>query len=218
MRLRQAGTVLLVISGLVAASPAVAQETPTPACVASRDADLPPYLSGWTTRTSLKAGARADDPDLGTAEIGRAFAVALRPTGEVRFPVAPGKPGAADSLGGLVAFAVTEDGDYQVALGGGAWIEVVGAEGLAASSRHAHGPACTTLRKMVVFPLKSGRYQLEITGAHDPVLPVMISRVPSVVQVGAERRQTGLQGGHGEAGHGRGEAFRLQGGDEGVRS
>jgi hypothetical protein len=188
MTSRLAAMALLVIPGLLAtASPAAAQEGAPTACAAISDRGLPPSLSAWAARAPLTAGARTDDPALGVAEIGRAFAVRLRPNGEISFPVAPGKPGAPDSQGGLVAFEVAESGDYQVALGGGAWIEVVGASGLVASSGHAHGPACTTLRKIVVFPLKSGRYQIEITGAHDPVLPMMISRVPSA-EVGVERR------------------------------
>lgn len=162
----------------LAAAPAVGQEAPRPVCAAISDAGLPPSLSAWTTRTPLEAGAARGDPRMGTAEIGRAFAVSLRPNGEVSFPVPPGKPGSADSHGGLLTFQVVEGGDYQIALGAGAWIDVVGAEGVAASSGHAHGPACSTLRKTVVFPLKPGRYLIEITGNSDPVLTLMISRAP----------------------------------------
>lgn len=188
MTSRQMAIILLGLLGLLATSPATAQEPSRPSCAAISDAGLPPGLSAWTARSPLRAGARAEDPALGTAELGRAFAVTLRPNREVSFPVPPSKPGENASFGGLVVFEVTEGGDYQVALGGGAWIEVEGAEGLVTSSRHAHGPDCTTLRKTVVFPLKSGRYLLEITGASDPVLAVLISRVPSAAQAGAERR------------------------------
>lgn len=168
---------VLLISGLAAAS-AAAQEAPRPACAAISDASLPPSLAGWTTRTPMEASATRGDPRMGLAKIGRAFDVALRPNDEVGFPVPPGKPGAAGSHGGLLAFQVEESGDYQIALGAGAWIDVVGVEGAAPSSGHAHGPACSTLRKMVIFPLKPGRYLLEITGNSDPVLTVMISRAP----------------------------------------
>lgn len=173
---------------ILAAAPAAGQEAPRPTCASISDAGLPPSLSAWTKRSPLVAGAWVSDPDMGVAQIGRAFAVALQPNGEVRFPAAPSKPGAPDSHGGLLAFQVEEGGDYQVALGAGAWIDVVGPDGLALSSGHAHGPACTTLRKSVTFPLKPGRYLLEITGNGETVLPVMISRVPSAVQGGGERR------------------------------
>ncbi len=45
------------------------------------------------------------------------------------------------------------------------------------SSAHAPGPACTTLKKTVVFPLKPGRYVLEIAGNGEQILPFMVTRV-----------------------------------------
>lgn len=79
--------------------------------------------------------------------------------------------------GGPFEVRVGEAGDYQVSLGSGAWVEMVSGETALVSSAHAPGPACTSLRKTVVFQLKPGTYLLEITGNGEASLPLMVSRI-----------------------------------------
>jgi hypothetical protein len=166
------------LAAALGAAPAFAQEPPSrPACAATSDANLPPALAGWTARAAVPAAAAA--PELGKAALplGKGVGAQLRKTGEIAFPVLPAKPGGAVSYGGLYEIRVAEAGDYQVSLGTGAWIEVVSGKTLVASTAHAPGPACSSLKKTVVFPLKPGRYVLEITGNGEPTLPVMVTRV-----------------------------------------
>ena len=82
------------------------------------------------------------------------------------------------SHGGLVGFSVTEAGTYRVALGSGAWIDVVRGGKAAASTAHGHGPACSGVRKTVDFPLTPGRYILQIAGNGTPSIAVMVTRLP----------------------------------------
>lgn len=169
----------LVFAGLLIAAPAFAQmpmATPA-ACTAPSDAALPAALSGWIARSPLAAAANAAEAAKAALPIGKGVDAQLKRNGEVVFPVLPGKPGGTVSYGGLFEIPVTEAGDYQVSLGAGAWIEVTDGKVLIESTAHAPGVACTSLKKLVVFPLKPGRYLLEVTGNGAPVLPVMVSRV-----------------------------------------
>jgi hypothetical protein len=166
------------LAAALGAAPAFAQEPPSrPACAATSDANLPPALAGWTARAALPAGATVAEVGKAVLPLGQGVDAQLKKTGEITFPVLPAKPGGTVSYGGLYEVRIAEAGDYQVSLGTGAWIEVVSGKTLVASTAHAPGPPCSSLKKTVVFPLKSGRYVLEITGNGEPTLPVMVTRV-----------------------------------------
>ena len=127
---------------------------------------LPASLSTWGAPPTAETG----DLTLGVARD-----LTLAPTTQVTLPVTPTKLGAPDSFSGLVAFEVAAAGDYQVALGAPAWIEVVGNGASVASTRHSHGPACSGVRKIVVFTLTSGRHLLEVVGASTPTVRMMVA-------------------------------------------
>ncbi|HPA37727.1 MAG TPA: homogentisate 1,2-dioxygenase [Phenylobacterium sp.] len=131
---------------------------------------LPGSLSTWGAATTV-----ATTVETGGLKLGVARDLSLAPTTQVALPVTPAKPGAPDSFSGLVAFDVAAAGDYQVALGAPAWIEVVGNGASVASTRHSHGPACSGVRKIVVFTLAPGRHLLEIVGASAPTVRVMVA-------------------------------------------
>lgn len=171
-----AGVFAVAAAVLIAPAPGRAQAT-QPACVAIDDAGLPAALAGWRDRSDLAAAGREADAGQAVLPLGKGVNGQLKRTGEVVFPVLPDRPGGSVSHGGLFTIAVAEAGDYQVSLGAGAWIEVVRDGALVQSNAHAPGPACTSLRKTVVFPLTPGRYLLEITGNGEPTLPVMVTRV-----------------------------------------
>lgn len=172
---------LMLAAGFAAAicaEPALAQEPPSrPACAKTSDANLPAALSGWTARTSVGAATKDADASKAVLPLGKGVDAQLKHTGEVVFPVLPGKPGGSVSYGGLYEIRVVDAGDYQVSLGTGAWIELVSGKALIESTAHAPGPPCASLKKTVIFPLKPGRYILEITGNGEPTLPVMVTRV-----------------------------------------
>jgi len=162
----------------LASTTALAQEPPSrPACAVVDDTGLPPALAGWTSRTPLAAATDARALPQASLPVGQGVDAQLRRTGEITFPVLPARPGGTVSYGGLYELRITEAGDYQVSLGTGAWIEVVRGKTLVEATRHGPGPACSSLKKTVVFSLKPGLYVFEITGNGEPTLAVMITRL-----------------------------------------
>jgi hypothetical protein len=145
-----------------------------PAC-AAMDQSLPPALAGWTSRTDLGAAAKEADAAKASVPIGKGVNGQLVHTSEVAFPVLPEKPGGSVSYSGLYEIRITDAGNYQVSLSTPAWIDMVSGKAFVESSAHAPGPACSTLKKTVVFPLKPGRYVLEISGNGEQVLPFMVT-------------------------------------------
>ena len=148
---------------------AVATCPPTPA-------PLLPELAGWARMTPIKAGptvARA-----ATLTVGTGASASLLLTPKITYPLRPEKPGGLASHCGLFAFTVGEAGRYRVALGSGAWIDVISNGTAATSVAHGHGPDCSTIRKMVDFDLAPGRYLLQVAGNGAPTLPLMVARLP----------------------------------------
>jgi hypothetical protein len=173
----------LATLGLIglAASTSLAQEGAPkagPAC-AAMDASLPPALSGWNGRSDLAAAATAEATGKASLPIGKGVNAQLKRTPEVIFPVLPEKPGGSVSYSGLYEINVSEAGNYQVSLGSGAWIDVASGRAFIDAGAHAPGPACSTLKKTVIFPLKPGKYVLEIAGNGEAVLPVMVTKAAS---------------------------------------
>jgi hypothetical protein len=159
-------------------APALAQmEAAAPAdCPAT--AAPPAEMAGWAGRTLLAAADGAKGLSKATLAVGQGIDAALRPTGEVRYVLRPEKPGGSVSHGGLFGFAIAEPGTYRVAIGSGAWIDVLKDGKAVTSSAHGHGPACTGIRKMVDFPLAPGRYVLQIAANGEPTLPLLLTRLP----------------------------------------
>lgn len=145
---------------------------------AATPAAPPAELAGWSSPVSIAAAGDASATRGATLDIGKAATATLKPTDGVAYSVPPEKPGGSASYGGLFAFAVTEAGTYRIALGAGAWIDVVGNGKPVTSSTHGHGPDCSGIRKMVDFPLVPGRYLLQIAASGAPALTLMVARLP----------------------------------------
>lgn len=146
---------------------------PTVDCSTVRVA-MPREFAGWGMRTPLMAGtAPRNAPVL---PIGRGADLTLSATSAVTAPAAPGKAPAADSRSGLAMFQVSRAGTFRVALGAPAWIDIVQAGRVIASTAHGHGPVCTGIRKIVDFRLSPGRYVLHLSGAETATVPVLIAR------------------------------------------
>jgi hypothetical protein len=152
-----------LFASLLMAGAAAAQ----PACPA-------PPVAG--THVELKAAIAS--PELGPARLmlDQAATVTLHPGNDVRFVIAPEKPGAAGSFGGMLAVDVREAGTYQVALSAGAWLDMVQDGAAVASTAHEHGAECSGLRKMVSFPLKPGRHVIQLSGNKEDTIRVVVSR------------------------------------------
>lgn len=172
-------TGLILGAAIAAAGPVTAQNAmpKAPQCSAA-PAPLPAELSAWSEKAP--AAAAADQAALANAVAvpGKAVALALKPTPDVKYALRPERPGGSVSFGGMLAFDVGAKGTYRIALGSGAWIDVVKDGQAAVSSAHGHGPDCSGIRKMVDFALEPGRYVLQIVGNGTPSVPVMVARLP----------------------------------------
>lgn len=137
----------------------------------------PEELSGWTSPHPLDAGRT--DAKAAVLTPGVAVTARLPSTRAVRYFVRPEKPGGSVSYGGMFAFTVATPGRYRIALGSGAWIDVLADGKPAISVAHGHGLACTGIRKMVDFDLPAGRYVLQVTGSGTTDLPLMVAKIPT---------------------------------------
>jgi hypothetical protein len=172
MTMRRVAAGLLL--GALAGSAAFAQ----PAACPAEPAPPPAALAAWASRAPLAAAA--DAPDAADAALvpGRAVDLTLRPAAGLRYAVPPEKVGAAGSHGGLVGLTIARAGTYRVALGAGAWIDVVRDGKAVASTAHGHGPACSGIRKMVDFSLTPGRYLIQLAGSDAQKIGALVARLP----------------------------------------
>jgi len=170
-------TVLLAVAALAAPAAALAQEAAPAACPAT-PAALPAGLEAWASPAPLAAATTAADAGKASLKIGQAFDAALPGTPAVTYALRPEKPGGSVSYGGIFAVDVTKPATYTIALSTGAWIDVVRDGKTLQSTAHGRGPACTTLRKMVAFPLEPGRYLIQIAANGEPKIGIMVAERP----------------------------------------
>lgn len=162
---------LLSLGIVIAAAPATAQTAPQPSCANVRVA-LPSELAGWSAQVPVSAGTKAGE---GAAlEIGRAALVSLHSAKHLDF-AAP--KATAEANGGTLAIAVAKPGMYRVALGSGAWVDLVQDGKPVASKAHAHGPRCSGIRKTVDFALEPGNYTIQLSGSAEDTVAMMVVRV-----------------------------------------
>ncbi len=168
---------LLATSFMLTPVSAFAQMTATAeSCTAP--AELPAALASWATPAPMTAvGAAAK---LGRAQLtpGRAVTLTLLPTPKVAYPLRPEKPGGSVSYGGLVRFTVEQSGTWRVALGTGAWVDVVKDGKAAASIAHGHGPQCSGVRKIVDYDLSPGTYTLQLAADGSDSIGLLVTRLP----------------------------------------
>ncbi len=163
---------LAVVAGLMAA-PAFAQEHDAPACLAT-DAVLSAALSDWNGKAAIGTAPSPEHAVHAPLSLGKGYEARLAKKAEVTFAVEPEKPGGSVSYSGLFSFTVETAGDYTVALGAAAWIDVLEDGKALEPSKFGHGPECTTIRKMVVFAMKPGLHVLQVAGNGADTLKLMV--------------------------------------------
>lgn len=169
---------MMLISLFVsAASPQAmpAMDHATIACPAT-PLPLPAGLKGWERKQPVHAAETVKTAT--PLPIGTGVAAILLPTSQIGYAVEARGGGGANSNGGMFAFTVAMAGRYRVALGAGAWVDVLRGTTPAPSVAHAHGPACTGVRKLVDFDLTPGRHVLQVAGSESPTLGLMVARIP----------------------------------------
>lgn len=139
-------------------------------------AALPQGIADWNGGAAIATGAAADSA--ASLQLGKGYAAALKQKAHVAFAVEPEKPGGSVSYSGIFAFDVIEAGNYAVALSTAAWIDVVEDGKALEPLSFGHGPACTTIRKMVVYPLKPGRHILQVAGNGGESARLLVAKQP----------------------------------------
>lgn len=109
---------------------------------------------------------------------GQAVTMALLRTPDLSYSVRPAKLGGTVSYGGLASFTVKQAGTWRVALGSGAWVDVVKDGKAVTSIAHGHGPDCSGIRKMVDYALEPGRYTLQVAANGEESLTLLVTRLP----------------------------------------
>ncbi|SER43152.1 hypothetical protein [Sphingobium sp. YR768] len=168
---------LLVVLG--GATPVLAQ-TPMgqEAATCSAPAELPAELQSWRSPVPLKAGVDRKTAAKAMLTAGQAVTLALSPTPKIAYPVRPAKPGGSVSYGGLASLTVAQAGTWRVALGSGAWVDVVKDGEAATSIAHGHGPDCSGVRKMVDYSLEPGTYTIQVAANGSDSLTLLVTRLP----------------------------------------
>lgn len=90
-------------------------------------------------------------------------------------PLLPGRVGTIPT-GQAVTLRIAEAGTYGVALGIGAWIDVARDGRSLDSVGHGHGPACSTIRKIVDFRLEPGTYTVTLSRTTEPAARIFVFR------------------------------------------
>jgi hypothetical protein len=169
---------LIAVTVLTAcALPASAQETrhPTEICTAM-DAALPAGFGAWNGKAAIGTAPSPEHAVHAPLVLGKGYEAQLAKKAEVTFSVEPEKPGGSASYSGLFSFTAEIAGNYTVALGSAAWIDVLEDGKTLAPSKFDHEPECTTIRKMLVFGLKPGVHVLQVAGNGADKLRVMVAK------------------------------------------
>lgn len=167
----------VALAAALVSAPALAQQPghSAPECTAM-DASLPAGLEDWNGGAPLVTASAADKA--ATLTLGKGYQASLLKRDTVAFLVEPEKPGGSVSYSGVFAFTLEESGDYTVALNTAAWIDVVEDGKAVEPLSFGRGPECTTIRKMVVYPLKAGRHVLQIAGNGTETAKLLVVKRP----------------------------------------
>jgi hypothetical protein len=171
---------MVVLALAAIGTPGLVQEMPAsaPAPCPATPAPLPAELAGWASPAAVTAAGQTSALAAARLQIGKRADVTLLPTPQIAYAVRPEHPGGTVSSGGMLGFTIAKAGTYRIALGSGAWIDVVSGDKAVMSTAHARGPACTGVRKMVDFQLTPGDYVLEVAGNGEPALSLMVTPLP----------------------------------------
>ncbi len=171
--------IVIALAACLMAGPAHPQDHghDAPAC-AAMDVALPVGLGEWNGKAALGTTSSPEHAVHAALALGKGYEARLAKKAEVTFVLQPEKPGGSVSYSGLFAFTVETAGEYTVALGAAAWIDVLEDGKAMEPSTFGHGPECTTIRKMVTFALKPGVHVLQVAGNGSEALRAMVVKKP----------------------------------------
>lgn len=161
---------------LILPAPALAQMA-KPVCKEVSDTNLPADLAAWAKDAELVAAAASGSGPM--VPTGRALAVRLQPAAGVAFGVPPGQVRTpADPHAGIVQITVPTAGVWRLSASTGLWADVIGPNGAIKSTAFGALAPCTSIRKVVEFPLSAGTYTVQLSGNPGPDTRLMLSLKP----------------------------------------
>lgn len=169
------------IAGLVLAhlaAPAMAQSNATE-CASISDSNLPDDLAGWAAEPVSAVAANSAAMQAPLLEPSQRASVTLHPAASVALALAPEQVRTPDDAhAGLLTFRVEADGVWRVSASKGVWIDVLADGERINSTAFGQLAPCTSIRKVVEFPLTAGDYLLQLSGNPGATIDVMISPKP----------------------------------------
>lgn len=154
---------LVAAAMLIVSAPAVAQMA-RPACATVSDNNLPADLKAWTGSRASEAAAAAGAAVPAIAP-GVPYRVNLVPAAKVKFAKAPGQFRTPEnSHAGLVRLTIATPGTYRISASTALWLDVRRDGTFAESTAHGALAPCTSIHKVVEFPLVAGDYTLQLSG------------------------------------------------------
>ncbi|HOY79997.1 MAG TPA: hypothetical protein PLN33_19450 [Hyphomonadaceae bacterium] len=168
-------------SAMALAAPAFAQQpnmAAKPEAVCTAEAKPPAGFEDWNGKAAITTATSAEHVAHASLALGKGYDATLLNTPKVAMPVQPEKPGGSVAHAGLFSFTVETAGSYTVALGTAAWIDVLEDGKSLEPTKFGHGPECTGIRKMVVFPMKPGVHTLQVSANAAPTLKLMVAKAP----------------------------------------
>jgi hypothetical protein len=169
--------------GMMIPGHSAAAQMAKPQCATIDDAKLPADLKPWAGARA-KVTANAALPETGAAElsalqVGTPAAVTLQPTAAVRLVLAPEQVRTPDNPhAGLLRLVVPATGAYRFSSSTPLWVDIIRAGKAVPSTAHGAMAPCTTLRKVVEFPLALGEHVVQLSGNPGPDVIVMVSTKP----------------------------------------
>ncbi len=158
------------------AAPAAAQMA-QPVCREVSDANLPADLVAWGRAAQPVAAAASGDGPLVPAGVG--LAVRLHPAADVTFRDPPGQARTpADPHAGILRVEVPREGVWRFSASTGVWVDLIGPAGMVQSTAFGALAPCTSIRKVVEFPLAAGSYTMQLSGNPGPEVRIMLSPKP----------------------------------------
>lgn len=145
---------------------AVALQSATPAPVCTATVAPPAGLEAWSTISAIT---------MGPIKVGDGTGLRLQPVEKVAFAPPPSRAPKPGTFGGVYTVNVTTAGTYRVALEKGVWIDLVRDGKTLQSVGHTEGAPCSTIRKIVDFTLTPGRYTIQLSGAKEAPMRILIA-------------------------------------------
>jgi hypothetical protein len=90
--------------------------------------------------------------------------------------IVPGQAVRLTPAQGMVTLEIAAAGSYGIAIDIPAWIDVARDGRTLPSARHGHGPACSSIRKIVDFELSPGRYAVTLSRTDAPNARMLVVR------------------------------------------